>query len=186
MKNTVLLLSTFVFLGTAACAGELTQDEQNTLWEAHQGTGGGSGTSTTTSSTTSAGTGGSGPAVDMCIVSTTTTGPMHTCQTAACHGGPTVSAGLNLDNVNLTMNAKAKYLDVPNTGDPTGQAPPCAGGMFKLIDSAAPMNSLLYTKAEAPGDMTHPCGGKMPVIGTFTADDKACLLKWINSVIALK
>ena|SRR5690349_18172822 len=133
------------------------------------------------------GGGGGGPSVDTCVVGTPTMGPMHTCQTTACHGGTMVSAGLNLDNENLTTNAKAKYLDVTNVGDPTGQAPPCAPGMFKLIDSANAMNSLLYTKTEVIGQMpTHPCGGMMPVIGTFTTADKMCILKWIESVIKLK
>ena len=52
----------------------------------------------------------------------------------------------------------------------------------KLIDSANVMNSLLLTKGDAA---SVPCGTKMPVIGTFTADHKACLSSWINSVIAL-
>jgi hypothetical protein len=63
----------------------------------------------------------------------------------------------------------------------------CPPNMYKLIDSSNAMNSLLFTKAYAAGEATmQPCGGKMPVIGTFTADNKACLLSWIKSVIALK
>jgi len=126
--------------------------------------------------------------VDPCIVETPA---LKSCQAAGCHTGTPLSANLDLGVASVTTNAKTLFLDKPNPGtmgvtmpgDPTG----CPAGMYKLIDSANAMNSLLYTKTEVLGDMpTHPCGSKMPVIGTFTANDKACILKWIQSVIALK
>jgi hypothetical protein len=101
-----------------------------------------------------------------------------------------LSGGLDLSATSVTTNAKT-FLDKPNVGtagvtmpmDPTG----CQPGAYKLIDSANATNSLIYTKTEVLGQMpTHPCGMPMPVIGTFTADNKACILKWIESVIALK
>src|SRR4051794_22591984 len=100
MKRTFLLSTLACSTALAGCAGTLTTDEQERLWTEHTGGTGGStgGTSTTT------GGGGSGPMVDMCVVSTATTGPMHTCQQVGCHGGATVSAGLNLENDNLTKN----------------------------------------------------------------------------------
>jgi hypothetical protein len=63
----------------------------------------------------------------------------------------------------------------------------CLPGIRKLIDPANATNSLLYTKLQASGEtITPPCGSKMPVIGNFTMADKACILSWIKSVIALK
>jgi hypothetical protein len=191
MKKTLLLLSTVASLCAAACAGTLSADEQQALYDEHTGAGtGGSGTgtgSTTSSSTT--GSGGSGPAVDMCVVSTASSGPMHTCQTAGCHSGSPLSAGLDLSNDSMTTNAKSfkdkmnvGTMGVTMAGDPTG----CPPSMYKLVDSSNAMNSLLLQKAVAAGDSTTPpCGGKMPVIGTFSASDKMCLTSWVNSVIAL-
>jgi hypothetical protein len=181
MKTTVLLLSTVACLSAVGCAGTLTADEQQRLFDEHSGTGGAGPTSTTTSST-STGSGGSGPAVDMCVVNTTA---LKSCQAAGCHGGmPPLSAGLDLSATAVTTNAKS-FKDKLNTGtDPMGGG--CMPGTFKLVDSANPMNSLIYTKVEAPGDMaTHPCGSKMPVIGTFTSADKMCILNWVMSVASL-
>src|SRR5262249_432903 len=117
--------------------------------------------------------------------------PMHTCQTqSGCHGGTDStqwSAKLNLDNANLTMNAKSKYLDVPNAGDPNGQGTPCTAGMAKLIDSTDPMKSLIYAKLVATGETGNvPCGFKMPFVGNISTDEKACILRWIQSVVAAK
>jgi hypothetical protein len=188
MKRTSHLLSMCAaFAFVAGCAGQLTEQEQQDLFNAKAGGGGSGGNPTTT---TGPGTGG-GPAVDMCVVGTLTMGPMHTCQTqGGCHGGTDpslLSAKLNLDNVNLTTNAKAKYLDVPNAGDPNGVGTPCMAGMAKLIDSTDPMKSLIYTKLVATGETPNvPCGSKMPFVGNMTTDEKACILRWIQSVVALK
>jgi hypothetical protein len=123
--------------------------------------------------------------VDMCVVGTT--GAMHTCQTTNCHAGSPLSAMLDLTDDNLTKNYKAKYLDVPSAGDPTGSPPACTAGMAKLIDSTDPMKSLLYTKLQATGEtIMLPCGSKMPFVGNLTTDEKACILRWIQSVIAAK
>jgi hypothetical protein len=152
------------------------------LYKEH--TGGSGGSSTGTNPTT--GTGGGGPPVDMCVVNTTA---LKSCQQVGCHSGATLSAGLDLSATAVTTNAKS-FLDKANTGtpgvmmpgDPTG----CPPNMYKLIDKSNVMNSLLYTKAWPGGEAPmQPCGGKMPVIGTFTAADKMCILNWINSVINL-
>jgi hypothetical protein len=133
------------------------------------------------------GGGGSGPPVDMCVVNTTA---LRSCQAAGCHTGTPLSAGLDLSAASVTTNAKS-FLDKANVGtmgvtmpgDPLG----CEPGKYKLVDSANVMNSLLLTKSAASGETPMPpCGSKMPVIGTFTANDKACLASWVNSVIALK
>jgi hypothetical protein len=81
------------------------------------------------------------------------------------------------------MNFKAKYLDVANAGDVMDNG--CMPGAGKLIDSSNPTNSLIYAKLVASGDSNvPPCGVKMPEIGSISASDKACILSWINSVIA--
>jgi hypothetical protein len=188
MKNTIVFLSICAaFASVAGCAGTLTEDEQQKLFDEHTG-GSGGGSPTTT---TGPGAGGGGPMVDMCVVSTLAAGPMHTCQTqSGCHGGSDpalLSAKLNLDNDNLTKNFKTLYLDVPNAGDPSGLGTPCMPGMAKLIDSTDPMKSLLYTKHVATGETPMPpCGSKMPFVGNMTTDEKACILRWIQSVVAAK
>jgi hypothetical protein len=127
--------------------------------------------------------------VDMCVVNTSA---LKACQTLGCHiGDPNIlSAGLDLSVRSVTTNAKL-FLDKPNAGtvgvttlgDPMG----CPPGAFKLIDSTQPSNSLLFLKPTVQGQTSLvPCGSKMPFIGTLTQDGKACLTRWINSVIALK
>jgi hypothetical protein len=180
-----------IALSAMGCAGKLEPDSSTCppdcppTWAA---------TTTGTGSTTTGGGGGPGT-VDMCVVNTTA---LRACQATGCHtGDPShpgdpnfLSAGLDLSATSVTTNAKL-FLDKPNVGtpgvtmlgDPTG----CPPGAFKLIDSANPSNSLLFLKPTAPGQMpTAPCGGKMPVIGTFTSAYKDCLTSWISSVIALK
>jgi hypothetical protein len=107
---------------------------------------------------------------------------MKTCRVAGCHGGDPLSAGLRLDENVLLYDARRVLLDQPNhgSGDPSG----CPQGSFLYIDSARPVDSLLWLKPKATGDMsTPPCGGKMPVIGNFTPADKQCIQNWILTVI---
>jgi hypothetical protein len=172
----------FVLLGVAGCAGRLLPDEDLLLPAIDSGS--------DAPRTTTTGGPDPGTVVDPCIVDT---GALRSCQSQGCHTPDRVaglSAGLDLSVASVTTNAKS-FLNRPNVGtmgvttfgDPTG----CPPGSFKLIDSENPMNSLLYTKTEAPGSPpSHPCGGKMPVIGTFTPDHKACILRWIQSVVALR
>jgi len=188
-----------IAMGTAACGarvslGDLGSDSPSSSSSTASGSMGAAGAGPGSSTSAGAGGGnsgggGGGSMFDMCVVSTLQTGPMHTCQQAACHGGSMdsamLSAKLNLENVNLTMNAKAMYLDVPNVGDPTGSPTPCAPGVAKLIDSADPKNSLIYRKIVPTGEASMPpCGSKMPFVGNITTDEKACILRWIESVIA--
>jgi hypothetical protein len=177
MKRSTLLLSTLACFCALSCAGQLTEDEMDRLYKEHTGTGGSSGPT---------GAGGGGPAVDQCVVNTMA---LKSCQAVGCHSGATLSAGLDLSAASVTTGAKA-LLDKANVGistvtmpgDPNG----CPPNMYKIIDKSNVMNSLLYTKATAAGETPMPpCGGKMPVIGTFTAADKMCLLNWMNSVINL-
>jgi hypothetical protein len=123
------------------------------------------------------GTGG-GHVVDSCALTS-----MKVCQNSNCHGSGTdgggmVYADLHLDDNVLTTDY-APLVDKPNHGDPAG----CMPAKFKLIDSADPTASLIYTKLPSQGS-TPPCGLNMPVIGTFLDADRMCVLSWINSVIA--
>jgi hypothetical protein len=177
MNRLVLGLSIPLFgfvVGALGCAGQLTTAEQEEICKQHPGCLGGpatgSGGSTGAGGTT--GTGGSGVMFDPCINTA-----MKSCQVEGCHKSAVVSAGLNLETTNLTMNFKTMYLNKPNVGEPMAG---CMPGAAKLIDPMAPEMSLIYSKLQP----TPPCGGKMPVIGTFSATDKACILKWINAAIA--
>jgi hypothetical protein len=109
---------------------------------------------------------------------------MKTCQNDFCHGTTGTMAGLLLTPEVLTQNYKAALLDQPNKGTmgvvDAGNPAGCPPAFAKLIDSSAPEKSLIYSKLGMP----QPCGGGMPIIGTFTAEDKACVFRWINSVIA--
>ena len=164
----------------SGCAGELTPEvSYDTVTGTTSGAGG---------STMAAGGAGGGPGgVDPCIVNTPA---LKACQNVGCHIGPPLSAELDLSVASVTTRAKL-LLDKPNAGtmgvQTLGDANGCPPGSFKLIDSANPTSSLIYAKLRAQGETpTNPCGGWMPVIGAFTADNKACVLKWIQSVIALK
>jgi uncharacterized membrane protein YgcG len=84
-----------------------------------------------------------------------------------------VQAGLVLTETVLTQPGPL-LVDRPNQGVAGG----CEPGMFKLIDSAEPEKSLIYTKLSTP-----PCGSKMPVVPPYlTATELACVLSWIKSI----
>jgi hypothetical protein len=86
-----------------------------------------------------------------------------------------VQAGLVLTETVLTQPGPL-LVNKLNMGVTGG----CEPGMFKLIDSAEPEKSLLYTKLTMP-----PCGTKMPVVPPYlTATEAACVLSWIKSIPA--
>jgi hypothetical protein len=150
------------------------------------GVGGASTTgSSTTSGTTTTGAGGSGSAnFDPCVLQS-----LRSCRAQGCHAGPQVSAGLSLDDNVLTRDARSVLVDRPNHGTEgvtmLGDATGCPPGAFFLINSGNPGASLLWLKPTPTGaPAMPPCGGKMPVIGTFTPTDKECLQHWIESVLA--
>jgi hypothetical protein len=112
--------------------------------------------------------------VDMCVIKS-----MKVCQNSGCHGGTMIAAGLRLED-DVLLQGYRVLVDAPNHGDqPAG----CMPGMFKLIDPAHPTDSLIYTKLSDLGS-NPPCAQRMPIIGSFAAADKMCVLSWINSVIA--
>jgi hypothetical protein len=175
---------------TASCGGRY---EVGNHPESAGGAGGSGGS--TDATTTSVATGGAGGATtgaggfagapiipDPCVVTS-----MKACQAFGCHGGDSVSAGLRLDNYVLLQDFR-QLIDRPNTGTQgvtqLGDLTGCPPRAFKLIDSDRPNQSLLWLKPRPSGSSEGPpCGGKMPVIGSFTQADKDCVQSWILSVI---
>jgi hypothetical protein len=87
---------------------------------------------------------------------------------ALCHGGPNgMGMGFDVGSPNIGMrlsNAEAKTTD-------------CLGE--KLIDTANPDKSVMYTKVTAA--MPPRCGQLMPPTGagTLTADEIECVRQWV-------
>jgi hypothetical protein len=93
------------------------------------------------------------------------------CSLSGCHGGVSVVAGLDLSPAILA--APQPLVDKLNRGDSTG----CMASVAKIIDSAKPEQSLLYTKI-----MTPTCGAKMPPTGPLAPAETSCVLNWIKSI----
>jgi hypothetical protein len=168
-----LLLSSWAAVG---CAGTLSPDEADSLRLAHSTSGGDGVTSGTT---TGAGGAGGGSPVDMCM--TALVGPTaKACGLEnSCHGGMTPMAGLVLDQAAVSIGYK-NLLNKSNNGtQPTDGPLGCQMGKYKLIDPASPTNSLIYQKVTM-----QPCGGLMPIGLPLNDTERACVLSWINSVIA--
>ena len=96
---------------------------------------------------------------------------MTKCSLTGCHGGASVAAGLDLSAA--VIAAPQPLVDKLNKGE-TGS---CTASVAKIIDSAKPEQSLLYTKVNTP-----PCGAKMPPSGPLAASELACVLNWIKSI----
>ena len=125
-------------------------------------------------------------AIDQCILVS-----MTSCQAATCHNAETRASGLLLTPQAITVDYQSLLVDKPNVGMPGVTAPGdergCIPGNYKLIDSTNAESSLIYMKAIPKGDPTQPpCGTKMPVVGAFSAADRACILRWIETVIVAR
>jgi hypothetical protein len=94
------------------------------------------------------------------------------CSLSGCHGGVTLSAGLDLTAA--TIAAPQPLVDKANKGE-TNQG--CAAGVAKLIDSQKPEQSLIYTKVTTPS-----CGAKMPPSGPLAPAETNCILNWIKII----
>jgi hypothetical protein len=89
------------------------------------------------------------------------------CATANCH-----DAKFKAGFLDLTPDAdlRARLVDVPAKG------PGCNG---KLVDSAHPEQSLLYTKCTA----SPPCGTEMPQTGqSLDQDELDAMLAWVSGL----
>ncbi|NUP11876.1 MAG: hypothetical protein HOW73_38000 [Polyangiaceae bacterium] len=96
-------------------------------------------------------------------VPTTILGPR--CATANCHDAEEPVAELDLTP---DSGLEARIVDVDGTG--------CMG---KLVDTAAPDQSLIYTKCLA----TNSCQSQMPVTGEKLTDEELeCLLEYLTEL----
>lgn len=86
------------------------------------------------------------------------------CSNPSCHGSPALSSGLDLTSPGLAMRVSGRQ----------------AGGGCSdklLIDSAAPARSALYLRVSSTA-----CGAQMPLGGSLTTDEQACVLSWIDAL----
>lgn len=112
------------------------------------------------------GSGGTGGAAGCGDVPTAILGPR--CATANCHDSDAPVASLDL-------TPDAGLVDRIRDVDAVGMT--C--GAFKVFDTAAPAESLLYTKCVEPV----PCGSKMPIGGdVFTSAQAECILEWLETL----
>jgi hypothetical protein len=98
------------------------------------------------------------------------------CSTAVCHLAGSTSNSLDLSSSNVAMrliNVNATHDGVDLDGG--GVTCPTA----KLIDTSTPAASWLLVKING---MQGSCGSQMPLIGSITSTDKACLTNWVDSL----
>jgi len=86
------------------------------------------------------------------------------CAGASCHGGPNNSTGLDLTSASLAARVDGRTSNGACSGD-------------LLIDKDNPAQSVLYVKVIGSG-----CGTRMPIGGTLTAEEQACVLSWIEGL----
>jgi hypothetical protein len=86
------------------------------------------------------------------------------CGNAGCHGAGAVASGLD-----LTSNDLATRL--------AGKKGSGACGSHLLIDREAPERSALYVKVTAEA-----CGSRMPLGGTLSEREQACILSWLENM----
>jgi hypothetical protein len=177
IPKVLLLIHAALFSSVAVigCAGTLSPEEADSLRLAHSTSGDG-----TTTGTTGTGGAGGGSGVDMCMTALVTN-PTRNCGLEnSCHGGAAPMAGMTLDAAAVSMGYKT-FVNKANGGtQPADSTLGCAMGKYKLIDPASPANSLIYLKVNMPP----PCGGLMPIGLPLTDTERACVLSWINTVIA--
>jgi hypothetical protein len=86
------------------------------------------------------------------------------CGNAGCHGGPAVATGLDLTSDKLAVRV-------------AGRKASGACASYLLIDTQQPERSALYLKVTAEA-----CGSRMPLGGTLTDSEQACILQWITNL----
>lgn len=86
------------------------------------------------------------------------------CGNATCHGAPATGTGLDLTSASLATRVD-------------GRKGPSACGTQLLIDKANPTQSALYLKITGT-----TCGSQMPLGGSLTASEQACVLSWIEGL----
>ena len=86
------------------------------------------------------------------------------CGNAGCHGAGAVASGLDLVSNDLATRLAGKK----GSG---------ACSSYALIDREAPERSALYVKVTAEA-----CGSRMPLGGTLSDKEQACILTWLESL----
>lgn len=89
---------------------------------------------------------------------------MAKCGSSGCHGAPAVSNGLDLTSADLALRLGGRR----GSGS-------CS--TYLLIDPATPSQSALYLKVTPDA-----CGSRMPLGGTLTDGEQACILRWIETL----
>lgn len=89
---------------------------------------------------------------------------MQKCGNAGCHGAGAVASGLDLVSSDLATRLAGKK----GSG---------ACSSFALIDREAPERSALYVKVTAEA-----CGSRMPLGGTLSDREQACILSWLENL----
>ena len=86
------------------------------------------------------------------------------CGSSGCHGAPAVSNGLDLTSADLAQRLAGRR----GSGS-------CSTHL--VVDPATPSESALYLKVTPDA-----CGSRMPLGGTLTDGEQACILRWIESL----
>jgi hypothetical protein len=86
------------------------------------------------------------------------------CGSAACHLAPALGSGLDLTSASLATRVE-------------GRKGPGACASNLLIDKANPSKSALYLKITGT-----TCGSQMPLGGSLTPSEQACVLSWIDGL----
>jgi hypothetical protein len=86
------------------------------------------------------------------------------CGNVTCHGAPATTSGLDLTSPSLAMRIAGR----------TG-AGACTDKL--LVNKDDPANSKIYLKVTGT-----TCGARMPLGGTLTSADQACVLSWIEGL----
>jgi hypothetical protein len=86
------------------------------------------------------------------------------CAGAACHGSPSPSTGLDLVSDDLAVRLSGRR-GTDGCED------------YLMIDTAQPNQSALYLKVTG-----NACGVRMPIGGSLSAAEQACILQWIDNL----
>lgn len=127
------------------------------------------------------------PACDYQAVLTATRG----CASAGCHNAATSSADLDLASPgveNRLIDVNAPHADIACPNPDGGVLPitcvPASCPTVKLVDRAAPANSWMLKKIMGATEVGE-CGDPMPIApGMLSAEQRDCLVLWINAMAA--
>ena len=175
LSKVLAVFHLFGAMSISSCAGELT-DAQKELPDGQSSTGGtgGSGGFAGAGGGASGSGGATGANPEACMVALVGT---KQCALVGCHGAGSMPAAQLVLTESVIRQPKDQLVDKMNKGN-HGAASSCPAGSHKLVDTAQPEKSLLYTKLTAQP----PCGGRMPGGEPLTEAEMSCVLNWIKSI----